>query len=57
MHVHVQHAGGEAKFWLEPRIELAENHGLSGRRLASALHLVQERENEVRGAWKAHFER
>src|SRR2546426_8436204 len=21
-HVHVQHAGGEAKFWLEPQVEL-----------------------------------
>jgi len=23
IHVHVQHPDGEAKFWLEPRIELA----------------------------------
>ena len=25
MHVHVHHAEGEAKFWLEPEIELAQN--------------------------------
>ncbi|MEP6819095.1 MAG: DUF4160 domain-containing protein [bacterium] len=24
MHVHVFHGGGQAKFWLEPNIELAE---------------------------------
>lgn len=28
MHVHVHSADGEAKFWLEPRIELARNYGL-----------------------------
>jgi hypothetical protein len=28
MHVHVASADGEAKFWLEPRLELAEAHGI-----------------------------
>ncbi|HYR28699.1 MAG TPA: DUF4160 domain-containing protein, partial [Thermoanaerobaculia bacterium] len=28
MHVHVFSADGEAKFWLEPAIELAESKGL-----------------------------
>ena len=28
-HVHVQGSSGEAKFWLDPQVELAENHGLS----------------------------
>ena len=37
MHVHAHHAEGEAKFWLEPEIELAQNHGLSRRRLTAAL--------------------
>ena len=27
-HVHVQHASGEAKFWLEPQVELANDYGL-----------------------------
>lgn len=31
MHVHVQSSVGEAKFWLEPEIELAQNYGLSSR--------------------------
>jgi hypothetical protein len=55
MHVHVYHAEGEAKFWLEPSLELAANYGLSQRRLARALRLVQEHEDEIRNAWKAHF--
>ncbi|TDT41793.1 uncharacterized protein DUF4160 [Halospina denitrificans] len=28
-HVHVISGGGEAKFWIEPDIELANNHGYS----------------------------
>ena len=28
MHVHVYHANGEAKFWLEPTVEVAANYGL-----------------------------
>jgi hypothetical protein len=55
MHVHVYHAEGEAKFWLEPAVELAENYGLRRRRLAAALRLVLEHEDEIRSAWKAHF--
>jgi len=57
IHVHVQHAAGEAKFWLEPRIELATNYGLSMSRLATARRLIEEREDEIRKAWKAHFGR
>jgi hypothetical protein len=56
-HVHVQHATGEAKMWLDPTIELAHNYGLSPSRLAAALRLVQEHADEIRAAWKAHFGR
>ena len=42
MHVHVTHPDGEAKFWLEPQIELAMNQGLSKKQLHEALSLVQD---------------
>lgn len=29
MHIHVQGPRGEAKYWMEPAIELAQNYGLS----------------------------
>jgi hypothetical protein len=29
LHIHVQSAEGEAKFWIDPTIELARNYGLS----------------------------
>ena len=43
--------------WLEPKIELARNDGMSARRLTSALHLVRRHEREIRAAWKKHFGR
>jgi hypothetical protein len=55
LHVHVHHADGEAKVWLEPTVEVAENHGLSTRRLTAVVHLVQENEDEIRAAWREHF--
>ncbi|MGB0956380.1 MAG: DUF4160 domain-containing protein [Panacagrimonas sp.] len=35
-HVHVQCAGGEAKFWLQPNVELATNSGISRQQLKLA---------------------
>ena len=57
MHVHVQHAKGEAKVWIEPEIELAESCGLSRGQVAAALRLIREHEDEIRAAWKKHFGR
>jgi hypothetical protein len=54
-HVHVQHATGEAKFWLTPTVELAQSYGLSRQRLTAALRLAREHANEIRRAWKTHF--
>jgi hypothetical protein len=56
-HVHVQHAKGEAKFWLEPRVELAKNYGLTAGRINTALRAIQEHEDEIRAAWRKHFGR
>jgi Domain of unknown function (DUF4160) len=57
VHVHVHHVDGEAKFWLKPEIELAQNHGLSPRRITAALTLIRRHEDEIRDAWEAHFGR
>ena len=57
IHVHVQGSHGEAKFWLEPELELAQNYGLRKAELVTARELIEEREHEIRAAWKAHFRR
>lgn len=57
IHVHVQCADGEAKFWLEPIIQLAQNQGLNGQQLRVAHDLVEEHADEIRCAWARHFNR
>jgi hypothetical protein len=54
-HIHVSHPTGEAKFWIDPGIELAANYGLTPQRLAKARRLIEEHEDEVRAAWRRHF--
>jgi hypothetical protein len=57
MHVHVYHGGDNAKFWLEPRIELAQNHGLRPSQIRRILRLIKEHEDEIRSRWENHFGR
>lgn len=51
MQVHAPHGTGEARIWVEPDVVVAENHGLSERRLATALRLAREHHDEIRAAW------
>lgn len=55
MHVHVNCADGEAKFWLEPMVALALNYRLSASQVAELTRVVQERRNEIAAAWNQHF--
>ena len=55
MHVHVHCADGEAKFWLEPTIELAQNLDLNNRQIRTVRSLIEAHEHEIRAAWKRHF--
>ena len=55
MHVHVHCQSGEAKFWLEPQIELAKNVKLSQYQLNVIKTIIEERQNELRTAWQRHF--
>ena len=56
MHVHVQHSGGEAKFWLQPQIGLAQNFGLTEKQLREAERIIRAHEDDIRAAWRHHFE-
>jgi hypothetical protein len=55
LYVNALSTDGEAKFWVEPSIELANNYGLSDHDVREALRLIVEHENEIRAAWNAHF--
>jgi len=55
MYVHVFSPDGEAKFWLEPTVELALNKGLKPVELTELKRIVEERQNEIRNHWQQHF--
>ncbi|MBI1730470.1 DUF4160 domain-containing protein [Candidatus Acetothermia bacterium] len=44
MHVHVASSEGEAKFWIEPKIELAQDYGLAKEKIAELLEIVENSE-------------
>ena len=55
MHVHVYCERGEAKFWLEPKIELAKNFGMDAWQIRVSKTLIEEHYDEIRNAWQTHF--
>ena len=46
---------GEAKFWLEPEIELARNYRLSRKQLKEIESLIEDHNDELISAWKEQF--
>ena len=54
-HVHIRSPDGEAKFWLEPRVELANSHGLPQRELKELEKIVEEKFDEICKHWDKHF--
>ena len=55
MHIHVLSPDGEAKYWMEPEIALAGNHGFREQDLRKIRTLIKEHNNVIRRAWAEHF--
>jgi len=55
MHIHIYCADGEAKYWLEPKIELAKNYRIPSRKLTKIEHIVEDHYDEIKSAWQKHF--
>jgi hypothetical protein len=54
-HVHVASADGEAKFWVEPIVALADHSGFSDRELRQIEIIVRDKADEIIKTWKKHF--
>ena len=55
MHVHVVSGDGEAKFWLEPTLELAKNYHYSTKQIKLIESLIEIHYDDLKSAWKHHF--
>lgn len=54
-HIHVVKAEFEAKFWLEPEVELTENHGFNNKELKKITQLVRKYGDEFKQQFAAHI--
>ena len=55
MHVHVYSSDGEAKFWMHPKIELAENRGIPSREITILARIIERRADDIAAAWRERF--
>ena len=55
IHIHVIAPDGEAKYWLEPIILLADYTGFSKKQLNFLQKAVEGHKNEIIEKWKEHF--
>jgi hypothetical protein len=51
--MHIDHGSLSAKFWLDPDVRLAENHGYSRRELREIERLTRDNLEGLRNAWDA----
>jgi Domain of unknown function (DUF4160) len=54
VHVHVYSGDGEAKYWLEPKTELATSYRLNRKQLRDIERILEERKDEIIERWKQH---
>ncbi len=55
MHIHILSPDGEAKFWIEPVVALADYRGYSTKQITELKKVVEKHANEIEKAWKTHF--
>jgi len=55
MHIHVQKAGAEAKFWLIPEIVLDRSDGFDAKTLRRLLGIVKSNRNIIEDRWNEYF--
>jgi hypothetical protein len=55
MHIHAHCGHGEAKFRIEPDITVARSFGLTESELRLLRSVIEDRIDEIKSAWYAHF--
>ena len=55
MHIHVLYGGHEAKFWLEPQVELAKNTGIAEHKLNEIRRIVEKYADSFKEQFQQHI--
>jgi len=56
MHIHVVSPSGEAKFWLEPELKIANNYRYNSKELKEVKLIIEENYDRLVEAWRQHFD-
>ena len=55
MHIHVMKDDCEAKVWLEPQVELAENDGFANHEINDIIKIVNTYADDLRDQYQRHI--
>ena len=55
MHIHVLCGGKEAKYWLEPQVELAKNTGIPEHKLSEIKKIVEKYADNFKEQFRQHI--
>ena len=55
VHIHVEKADLEAKFWMNPVVQVAYNDGYDARTLRELLMMVEANRERIERAWNEFF--
>jgi len=55
VHIHVRKGGVEAKFWLNPVVQLAYNYGYDSRTIREPHGLIETKRDLIERTWNAFF--
>ena len=55
VHIHVQKAGAEAKFWVDTEIILGTSEGFDAKTLRKLLKIVEENRTLIEERWNEYF--
>ena len=54
-HIHVLKAGNEAKFWLEPQVELDKNYGFNNKEIAQITKIITDNADDLKYKYAIHI--
>ncbi len=56
IHIHVEGADGDAKFWVQTSVTLADSYGFDARTLRELKLVVEDNADLIERAWHEHFD-
>lgn len=56
LHIHVRKGEAVAKFWLVPRVSLAESYAMSSAELRELMGVIEKNQDVIERYWNEHFD-